>query len=63
MVELCDYYLSHLDDAKRIAREGRKRILKEHTYLLRAKRVIKVLENLPNNSILTYRDEGQRDAE
>lgn len=43
LLELAEYYLSHPEEAEAIGREGEKKVLQEHTYLHRVK---KILEHL-----------------
>lgn len=41
-----DYYLDHLEDAQRIASEGRRHLLMHHTYELRARELCAIIEGM-----------------
>lgn len=46
LIELIDYYLSHLDEAQKIARNGYRYLSSYHTYAHRAQRLIKIIKKL-----------------
>jgi len=45
MIDLIRYYLKHEEERKRIASRGKERVLKEHTYEKRIKKLLKVIKD------------------
>jgi spore maturation protein CgeB len=44
MIDMIRYYLKNEEERKRIARAGRERILKDHTYEIRTKELLRIIE-------------------
>ena len=50
LIAKLEYYLSHLDEAQRIAAEGRRHLLSRHTYEHRARELCAIVERLTGQS-------------
>ena len=44
--EIIDYYLAHPEEWEKIAFNAQRRVLKEHTYTHRVKKIIEVMEGV-----------------
>ena len=49
MLELCRYYLKHPEEAQEIARRGRERCLREHRWLHRYQKALRIVRILPES--------------
>ena len=50
-IKKINYYLNNSEKRKKIARAGQKKVLNYHTYKQRLKNIIKLANNLKNNSV------------